>query len=107
MEFSNVMERIRAICDKREECRQRCPFWSVSEGCIISAPDMFSAARINMIEGIAESCTRVTYPKWYEDKTGQAVEIAVKMGYLVITLDEPIPAEIARKCGIKPKIEVI
>lgn len=105
MEFEKVMERIRVICENCEVCGSCCPFWTLEEGCIISIPDGFSAARIRQIEAIAESCTRETYPKWCECATGQAVEIAVKMGYPVITLDDPIPEEIARKCGIKPKIE--
>lgn len=107
MEFEKVMERIRAICESCEGCAHICPFWHVSEGCIVSAPDMFSDARIKRIEDIAYSCTREVYPKWCECATGQAVEVAVKMGYPVITLDDPIPEEIARKCGIKPKVEVI
>lgn len=107
MEFEKVMQRIRAICDNRAGCACGCPFWTVSEGCVISAPDMFSDARIRHIEDIAYSCTRATYPKWGDPGTGQAVEIAVKMGYPVLTLGEPIPEAIARKCGIKPKYEVI
>lgn len=107
VEFGKVMERIRVICENCEVCGCCCPFWTLAEGCIISIPDGFSTARIREIEAITESCTRAVYPKWCEAASGQAVEVAVKMGYPVITLDDPIPEEIARKCGIKPKIEVI